>query len=194
MPRVAPALDATHGEVVPQCCLCRTCLGYYESHDPFDDGHSLAVQDDLRRDAAVAVAREIAEYLIFGDGHTIDAAALAVDREKAASRASAIHLWRSSDCYLNGHWTEGTCSDCIGYLAALKGAVGRIIEEHRVRAAISGLAIRLERSRRLATEDIDEILRAAGLEPGSVPTSALPLAPISGTDECRPPKDVDHAQ
>lgn len=174
-------LDPVHGEVVPECSLCRTCIGYYQSHDPAEHDHSRSVQDDLRRDAVVAVAGEIAERLIFGDGHTIDPAALAMDHEKALSRASAIHLWADSACF-NGLLGAGWCSDCSDYLAALRQAVGRILEVPGVRPAISVVAARLEGSSRLTGDEIAHILQGQGLTPGSVSVNWLPEAPTSSAN------------
>src|SRR5438105_1249043 len=84
--------DDRQGEVVPQCSVCETCVEYYEKNDPAEVAHPRRIQDDLRRDAAVALAGEVAERTICGDAH-LDPAELAGDRSLCRSRASAIHLW-----------------------------------------------------------------------------------------------------
>lgn len=173
----AALLDASQGEVVPECSLCQTCVEYYQSHDPAEDDHSRTIQDNLRRDAAVAVAGELAEACILGRDHAVDPEELAVDREKAWNLSSAIHLWTSSSCYAQRPSRGDSCSDCRNYLDALRSAVCLIIEAQAVRSAISVLATRLDEASRLTSGEITTILREQGLQRGSIGTSSLPESP-----------------
>lgn len=166
----------SNGEVMPENSRCRTCLNYYERHDPSNDPHSRRIQDDLRRSAAIAVAGEIADTLLPG-GLAATPTELTRDRRIARSRASAVHMWKDHACYLsfdpNG---DGECEDCRAFLASVQKVVHGIMNGPDVSNAILALAQQLESRSRLSGSEVREFLQARGLRPGAA-APKLPPAP-----------------
>ena len=169
-------LDDSRGEVVPESADFQTRLNYYESHDPATDAHSKSIQDDLRKSAAIAVAGEIGEECLLG---SCDAspAELDKDRQIARSRASAVHLWASTDCYLGTLVPSKPCLDCDGFLDALRPAVRVILTQSAVSNAIEKLATRLGTQPRMTGPEAEHLLVTLGIQQGSVAAGSLPAAP-----------------
>ena len=170
-------LGESTGEALPECSLCRRCLQYYEQHNPAEDPHSQQIQDDLRRNTAIALAGESADGRL-ADGASATEAELVQDRYLARSRASAVHLWKDARCYQSGGTSsEGECSECDAFIASVRERVGGIIDDSRVSTAVVALAEHLAARQRLSGIEVSEFLSARGLNLGSVPADALPAAP-----------------
>jgi hypothetical protein len=109
----AAILDDTQGEVVPESTRCCTCTEYYERSKPSSDPHSRQIQDDLRRQAAVALAGQIAEAEL-ARGTSVGESEVAQDRELARCRASFIHLWADAHCRRDARWENRVFSRICG--------------------------------------------------------------------------------
>ena len=169
-------LDEARGEVVPESTSCSTCIEYYERSDPTTDDHSRAIQDDLRRQAAVATAGEIAENEL-GPGTVVDESELAQDRALARCRASFIHLWADGRCRRDGSWESNTtCSLCDAFLSSLRSVVKAQLLKPTVSAQVVRLAESLEVRGRLHWDEVVDFLKEH-LDYGSIHIDALPGAP-----------------
>jgi hypothetical protein len=166
----------SNGEVVPESSRCPTCLNYYHQHNPAGDPHSRRIQDDFRRSIAIAVAGELADTLLPGGSPATDAE-LARDRSLARSRASAVLMWKDTDCYLSGGpHSDGECADCDAFIASVREVVHRIVNDPDVSNAIVALAQQLESRPRLSGKEMRRFLEDRGLDSG-VAASRLPPAP-----------------
>ena len=169
-------MSDARGEVVPESTSCPTCIEYYERSNPSTDGHSRAIQDDLRRQAAVAVAGEIAESEL-GPGTIVGESELAQDREQARCRASFIHLWADGRCRRYGSWeSEATCSLCDAFLSSLRAVVKSELLKPIVSAQVARLAALLEARGRLHWDEVVDFLNGH-LDHGSLHVDTLPAAP-----------------
>lgn len=175
----AVLIDERQGEVMPQCSTCDLCFDYYQRNNPAEDKHSLRIQDELRRDSAVAMAGEIAEFQICGDRY-IDLEEVKSDRFKTRQRASMIHLWLGGECFHSGRWAASeSCEACNAYLELLKHAIDRLVALPQIRNCIEGLARALEDSekgKRICEREIESILQRHELRPGFF-FESLPSAP-----------------
>lgn len=154
------------GEVMPLCSVCETCLSYYKKNDPAKDCHSKQIQDDLRKDIAIATAGEIAQRIICGNAE-IDDRELTQDYEFARCRASYIH-YRHSPCLA---WKDSPCPACERYLESMKRAVQQIILQPSIKSSIEALAEKLKplaNHERMYEKEISELLEKMGLTKGSV--------------------------
>ena len=169
-------MSDARGEVVPESASCSTCIEYYERSNPSIDDHSRAIQDDLRRQAAVIVAGEIAESEL-GPGTMVGESELAQDREKARCRASFIHLWLDGRCRRVGSWEpEATCSLCDAFLSSLRAVVKSELLKPIVSAQVGRLAELLGERSRLDWDEVLDLLKGH-LDRGSLHVDALPAAP-----------------
>src|SRR2546425_1004204 len=85
----AVIIDDWRGEVMPQCSACDTCGRYYKSKDPADASHWKQIENDFRRDIAVAVVGEIATTEICGY-ESVNKNELRQDHDLSRCRASVI--------------------------------------------------------------------------------------------------------
>lgn len=171
-------LDDTHGEAVPECSLCQTCLDYYHQHDPAEDPHSRTIQDDLRRRTAIAVAGEICEECLLPGGLESTEEELLQDRQLARSRVAAILLRSGDRCYSLGTWdTDVSCATCDAFLNSLRVVVRQLVKEPVVSGAIAALAQHLETHARMSGDEVRRFLHARNLQPGSVSVDSLPAVP-----------------
>jgi hypothetical protein len=170
-------LDDAHGEVVPESSCCPTCVDYYEKWRPSADPQSKRIQDDFRRQAAVAVAGEIAEREL-APGSSATDAELAQDREQARTRASFIHFWTSEDCRRESWWGDDAaiCSHCDAFLEPLRAQMAATLWDPTVSAAVIRLAERLDAEGRLCWDEAVDLLRSH-LPHGSLSVDLLPPAP-----------------
>jgi len=137
-------LDDTQGETAPSCAFWPTCEHYYRNHDPSNFPHSLEIQHNFRWQAAVAVAGEIAELCVIGEGHRVKESEVLDDRKRAYHRASLIHYWRDKECLeKEWWWPDGHCSTCDDFISPLKSSVETIIKQAHIRDAILLLAEQL---------------------------------------------------
>jgi hypothetical protein len=172
-------LDDSHGELVPECSWCERCFDYYRANDPRDDDHAKVIQDDMRCDAAVAVAGEVAETYFRGDANPVDPAEQEEDRRKARNRASAIHLWKAAECCASGKWATGErCVDCDSYLAALRATVASLITTPRTWDVLQAFAEELSEKNRIEWDEVSVSLRRHGLVAGCLSVDLLPPAPF----------------
>jgi hypothetical protein len=177
-PISAAILSDTRGEVVPECSWCETCWNYYHGRNPNTNQHSREIQDIYRRDAAVAIAGEIAECRFTGVREPVDPSEVAADREKVRSRASAIHIFASGDCFVTGKWARAeACALCDRFIDQLRTTVSGILDERQVWDAVNALAEELKTKRRLEGEEITEFLGSGNLVFGSRPIAHLPPPP-----------------
>ena len=174
----AAILGDSCGEVIPDCSWCETCWNYYRGRNPKTNHHSREIQDVYRRDAAVAIAGEIAEGRFTGVAEPVDPSEVAADREKVRSRASAIHIFASGDCFVTGKWAKGEqCDHCETFIGQLRATVSDILNEQNVWEAITALAEELKAKGRMEGEEIGEFLGARKLAFGGRAVSQLPPAP-----------------
>lgn len=176
-------LDDTHGEAVPECSLCQTCLNYYHQQDPAEDPHSRTIQDDLRRRTAIAVAGEIGEECLLPGGRESTDEELLQDRQLAKSRVAAT-LMRSGDrCYSLGTWdTDVSCAMCDAFLNSFRAVVRQLVTKPVVSEAITALAQHLETHARISGDEVRGFLHARDLQPGSVSVNSLPSVPGEAED------------
>lgn len=151
-------------------------MEYYERLNPTDDPHSRAIQDDLRRQAAIAVAGEIAEGLL-GHGSCVAESEVAQDRELARCRASFIHFWSESRCRAEGQWESGVaCPHCDDFLGRLRSVVEAQLLNSTVSRQVVGLATVLDERNRLDWGEVTGLVKG-DLAFGSLHVDALPSAP-----------------
>lgn len=123
------------------------------------------------------MAGEIAEQEL-SNASVVSERELAQDREIARSRASAVHMWASAQCYLSGKWeTPGSCTPCDEFLESTRGVVRTKLTEGATSAAVMTLAERLDLGSRLSWGDVVETLSGCGLDCGSLSVQSLPAAP-----------------
>jgi len=163
----AVLFDDRRGEVMPECAACDTCISYYKSFkEPVDAMHWKHIEDDLRRDIAIAIAGEIAETEICGD-HYIDEGELRQDRALSQCRVSLIHYRRERKCL----WEvfKESCRVCDDYLTLMREKM-QIIRQPPIRTAIEEFAEQLEQRenhQQMDEKTIDRFLEAGGLTQGS---------------------------
>jgi hypothetical protein len=175
-------LDDAQGEVVPESSCCSTCVEYYERSRPSADPHSRQIQDDLRRQAAVAVAGEIAEREL-APGSSVSEAELAQDHELVRCRASFIHFWADGRCRRDGLWEiDAACSHCDAFLKPLRSVVDATFKNPKISAEVIRLAGRLDVRGHLCWDEVADLLEAH-LQCGSLSVDALPSAPAEAMNE-----------
>jgi hypothetical protein len=171
-------LGDSRGEVVPECSWCDTCWEYYHGRNPQRHAHSRQIQDIYRRDAAVAIAGELAECRFMGQSELANPEEIEADREKVRSRASAIHLFVDADCFTQGKWARNEpCGLCEAFVAALRQVVSTILEEQRIWESIMVLAQELRLKQRMEAHEVSEVLAARNVLFGSRSVNQLPPAP-----------------
>lgn len=159
--------DNWRGEVMPQCSACDTCGHYYKSEDPTDTIHWKRIEDDLRRDIAVALAGEIATTEVCGYEST-DRNELRQDRYLSKCRASVIHYRRDKKC-LRVAFNE-TCRACEDYIARTASSVKQIILQPSIRGCVEGFAEQLQQlknDKRMSEKDVNQFFGKRGLAHGS---------------------------
>jgi len=168
----------TTGETVPECAMCPTCREYYWHHDPATDPHSKSIQDEYRKDAAVAIAGELGETLHTGEPTVLAAGETTDDRWKVRGRASAVHFWSSQQrCYEFGEWRAmQPCGPCDSFIDQLRVSVQALLSDQNVRRATDELAQKLLAERRIEWESVVEFLQERGLNSGPA-FARLPPAP-----------------
>lgn len=179
VPQIFVALTGeTTGETVPECAICATCREYYWHNDPKSDGHSKMIQDDLRKDAAVAIAGEIGEAAYRGHEVAVPSGETTDDRWKVRSRAAAIHYWSSNqECYEFGQWQKmEPCGPCDTFIDQLRTSIRLLLEDPSVAAATLALAKTLVHEKRIEWERATKLLTELGLKSGPA-FAKLPPAP-----------------
>jgi hypothetical protein len=119
-------LSDTDGEVAPANPVSDALVEHYEHCNPSTDARSKQIQDDLRREAAIAVAGEIAERKLTS-GTAVAETELLRDRELARCRASFVHFWIDHACRRDNRWDSDTgCRFCETFLHCLRSVVNDV--------------------------------------------------------------------
>lgn len=159
---------------MPQSSVCETCVNYYKKNDPATDRHSKDIQDDFRKEIAIALAGEVVQRAICGDDSVVELD-FQQDYELARCRAPYIH-YRNTACQAS---QDFQCSACERYIDSMKEAVKQIVSRPDIKTAIENLAELLESRKnhdRMGESSIDQTLKARGLMKGSA-FDPLPRAP-----------------
>ncbi|SRR5216684_5368927 len=170
--------DESDGEVLPECGRCTSCMHYFEKNNPANDSHAKRIQDDIRREIAVAVAGEIAEVLYSHTATTINADEVEADRYRARQCACFLHMWsKSSDC-AGRPWTDA-CAISDPFLTKMRTAVERLLRDPKTWCAVTALATHLENGThpRTSWEEAIDVIVKSGLLFESIPAASLPPAP-----------------
>lgn len=129
--------DDLCGEIMPLCSVCDTCVEYYNENDPANSTHSKLIQDDLRCDMAIAIAEEIAQRAICGNGD-INEYDFEKDRSRARELSSKIHRWIDPKCWRQ--WVATTCPFCKAWGDSITQAVSEIVAKQHIRNSIQAFA------------------------------------------------------
>ena len=158
--------DDWRGEVMPLCSACDTCGRYYKSKAPADVSHWKQIEDDLRRDIAVAIAGEIATTEICGY-ESLDKNELLQDHDLSICRASVIHYRKDKRCL---RFLNETCRVCEDYIMLTTNSVRRMILQPTIRTCIEELAARLEQRnnhQRMGEKEMNEFFDKRNFTRGS---------------------------
>jgi hypothetical protein len=170
--------DESDGEVTPECGRCESCVHYFERHNPSSDSHAKRIQDDIRREIAVAVAGEIAEALFSKTATTINAQEVEADRYRARQCACFLHVWsKSSDC-AGRPWTD-RCAISDPFLTKMRAVVDQLLRDPKTWGAVTALATHLESAAcpRTSWDEATDVIVKSGLLFESIPVASLPPAP-----------------
>jgi hypothetical protein len=163
------------GEVIPECARCESCVEYFEKNNPTTDFHAERIQDDIRREIAVAVAGEIAEALFTNEPTMINTDEVAADRCRARRCACFLHIWSGSP---SCRWTE-PCAISDPFLTAMRSGVEQLLRDPKTWSAVTALATHLENAShpRTSWDDAIDVIEKSGAKFGSISVASLPPAP-----------------
>lgn len=172
--------DDKNGEAMPHCAGCDTCADYFLTNEPTKGSHSETIQDDLRRDAAAAIAGEVVELAICGDQY-LDPDEIYQDLYKARGSVAMTHYWIDRRCHdnINSGYYPPPCIICDAYLDTLKQSVMQIVETPEIKKSVLALAerlVNLDNGLRIHEVQIHQFLVGKGLVFGSM-FGLLPSAP-----------------
>lgn len=167
------------GEVMPKNPIGDTRVEYYTHNNPANDADSKRIQDDLRRDVAIAMAGKIAQGALCGNW-TLDERDFEKDRSYTNELTTRIHRWIEPRCWRQ--WGAATCPFCKAYRDSTTHMLSHVLAEGRVENSIKAFAEKLKTlgyCRPIGGPRIEEFLKGEGLSEGSM-IDLIPAASDAG--------------